>query len=572
MFESLLIPMMVLIPLLASAALALPIGLWQSANQVRQFALGIAGVITVLAGVMLLGFDSSDAGYQFAGSVKWLPAFGLTFGFGVDGLSLWLVVVLAVLLPVAVIAAKDESASQRSYMSWLLALGGLMLGAAVARDVLFFYLCFELSLLPTFMLIQRYGHGDRHDRASAARTFFFYNFSGSLLSLAALLYVASRYAELAGAWSFDVVDLTQAASNMDTIEQGWVLLGLLAGFGLKAPLFPLHPWLPATHQATPIGGSLDVLALVLKLGPYALLRFAVPWCHQAIVEYGPIVATLAAVGVLYAGLAAWTQRDAKKLLAYSSISHMGFAILGLMALDADKAGATGAMFYVVSYAAAAGGLFLCVGMVHRRFGTRRFDEVGGLGREMPVLACFVLLFAMASVGLPGLSGFPGEFLTMIGAWNGVPGRPIVTVAALGVIVAAMYLLGMVGKLVFGPQVVPADRAERLKDLNWHEIGTLAPLAVLCVLLGLYPQVVLGPAQRSIVFMQNGYYNGTKTLLMDDAAGRGQGVEAEADFHTTINLSPTSDSRFSASGGPGRRFALPQLEEVHNTVHVSSTQR
>ena len=498
-----ILPLLLIVPLGTAALLAM--GLPRSTRSARGARLLTLGsmVATALIGLFAATqVNTLEPGLQLAGRIAWVESLGLELSYGLDGLSMWLVLLMVVLPPVAVLLVPNESEAgpekpTRQTFAALLAVQATMIGTAIAADALLFYTFFELSLLPTLLLIRRGGVGAWSERASAARTYFFFNFSGSLLTLASILYVASIHRQAMGTWSFGLTDLYRVAELMSPTQQAWVLVGFLAGFGLKTPLFPLHAWLPATHAGTPASGAADVAALVLKLGPYALLRFAIPLCGEGIALLAPVLGGLAVAGILYAGLVGWVQRDAKKLLAYSSISHMGFVLLGLFALDQDTAGTTGAMMYVIAYAASAGGLFACVGILERRFQTRSLRELQGLAKVMPLLACFMVLFTMAAVGLPGLSGFPGEFLTMLGAADGQTGNlglPYAAAASLGVILAAMYLLWMTGRLLFGPLQTPLrdPDAPRRVDLTRRELVALAPLALLCLLLGFFPNLVLGP--------------------------------------------------------------------------------
>ena len=437
---SLLLPLLLFLPLLAALAMLLGFGRHHAAGA-RLLATAIAGISVVLSAVVLFAVDGDRGSFQLGGIVDWVPAVGLGFGYGVDGLSAWLLFMVTLLSLVAILAVEGEPDAgrrrgARAWYGWLLALQASLTGTVLATDALFFYTCFELSLIPTFFLTKNFGTGTVEERAKAARVFFFTNFSGSLLTLAAILYAGSVAASATGIWSFELEHLRVVGSVASTTEQTVLLVGFLAGFALKAPIWPLHGWLPTVQAATPRSGALDAAALALKLGPYALLRFALPMCPLAISQHGNLLALLAVVGILYAALVGWVQRDAKRVLAHASVSHMGFALLGLFALDADRAGASGAMLYVTGYAAAAAGLFLCVGLIQERTGSRDLRRVGGLVSVTPVLSAFLVFFVMASVGLPGLSGFVGEFMALLGAFNSTAGAggiawPFAALAALG---------------------------------------------------------------------------------------------------------------------------------------------
>ena len=534
---SLLLPLLVILPLLFALALRLPIGLWHCRHAVWRSSLIGSGVIGALALLLTLGLDFGNPDIQMRGAIPWMPALGLSFSYGLDAVGLWLVLVTAVvLMPVVVLASWGEtltpgsrgSAGQEvpgdlaAFLSWIFLLEAALLGVFVAQDALLFYACFELTLVPAVFLIARFGGAER---IRAAMTYFFFAFTGSVFTLAGLLYVAWVAASIpsgGGAWSFEFEALYAAAATMSAPQQGWLLAALLAGFLVKMPMVPLHTWLPAAHEQAPAGGSVDVAALVLKIAPLGILKLAIPMAPLAAVNFAPVVGALACVGVVYAALCAWVQRDAKKLIAYSSISHMGFCLLGLFAFDQGGIGASGAIFYMLAHGLATGGLILCVGIVHDRFGTRDLQRLGGLAAVAPGLAFFVVLFAMTSVGLPGLNGFVGEFLTMMGTFNspaGVLGPAYAAVAATGVVLAALYLLHLTARIVWsapgtalaGPDHAPATLKSKGK-LQRREFAMLTPLALGCVLLGVFPQLILGPIEAPV-----NRYVADATLIANDQA-------------------------------------------------------
>jgi NADH-quinone oxidoreductase subunit M len=410
----------------------------------------------------------------------------------------------------------------KEYYGWLLVIEAAMIGVFVARDLIFFYICFEVTLIPMYFLIAIWGSSDR---ARACTKFFLYTFTGSLIALAGLLYVAWQYAEINAtfdpqgvvhlAWTFDIAELSSfAATRLNPTEQAWVLLALLAGFAVKVPLFPVHTWLPLAHTEAPAAGSVILAGVLLKLGTYGLYRFVLPMVPDAVVEYAPVIAVISIIGIIYAALICWVQSDLKRLVAFSSISHLGFCVLGLMALN--PLGLQGSVLYMINHGLSTGALFFLIGMIYERYHTRDMARIGGLAARMPVWAFFMVFFTLASVGLPGLNGFVSEFLCLIGTFTATadvgtavtdayPGRlgPWYAVAAgAGMILAAMYLLMMVGKVVFGPLREPsvkdaAHGSPLPADLSWREIGLLLPLAVLCVYLGFQPSPVMNAAEGSI---------------------------------------------------------------------------
>ncbi|MHC4977085.1 MAG: complex I subunit 4 family protein [Planctomycetota bacterium] len=472
----------------------------------------------------------NDAGaFQFATSVPWVESLGISFSLGVDSVALLLILLTVLLGPICVFASFTSiNERQKLYYACLLILQAAMTGVFASRDLVVFYLCFEFTLAPMYVLIRQWGSVNR---IKASTKFFLYTFTGSILTLAALVYVAWFNTTLPdientmrGQWSFDIATLESASQIMSSGEQMWVLAALLAGFAVKVPLFPVHTWLPLAHTEAPTAGSVILAGVLLKLGTYGMYRFALPFTPVAMIEFAPGLAVLSIIGIIYAGLICWAQRDVKKLVAYSSVSHLGFCVLGLCALN--MVGVGGSVMYMINHGLSTGALFLCIGMIYERYHTRNMDEIGGLARRMPVWAFFMVFFTMASVGLPGLNGFVSEFMTMMGAfqagaaWDGaIGGTPGVlgplfgTLAATGVIVAAIYLLYMVGRVVFGPLREPDDHSHHSvlpTDLNFREIAILTPLAVLCVVLGLYPAPVLhsleAPIQNTIQFAQGNMHN------------------------------------------------------------------
>jgi len=356
-------------------------------------------------------------------------------------------------------------------------------------------------------------------RRAAAIKFFVFTFLGSVFTLAAAIYVAVRHADMTGVWDFSLATLTAFGSeHMTATEQFWVFLGLMAGFAVKTPIFPVHTWLPLAHDQAPTGGSVILAALLLKLGTYGVYRIAMPVAPSGAVETATFFGILGILAILVTAMICWVQTDVKKLIAYSSVSHMGFVIMGLFAFN--PVGMQGAVMYMVSHGLSTGAMFLCIGMMYERFHTKEMDQMSGLARRMPVWGTFMVLFTLASLGLPGLNGFVGEFLCLMGTfvaehdqpagYPGVMGPWFAVVAAVGLILGAMYLLIMLGKVVWGPLKVPgasADPHEHAhgdvghgglpRDLNFREIALLAPLAVACLAIGVYPRIMLDVTEPSV---------------------------------------------------------------------------
>jgi NADH-quinone oxidoreductase subunit M len=477
----------------------------------KIWALTIAAITAVLAiGVgVQYRFDAPFIMDLSAQSWLRLNEIHFSFSLGVDAISLFLVLLTVLLVPLAICASFDSITDRpRQYYAWMLALMACMIGVFLARDLLLFYAFFELTLVPSFFLIGIWGG---QERRYAASKFFLYTFAGSVFTLAAVVYLGAK------AGSFDMTTVVYYAQHhFSASEQFWIALGLFAAFVVKAAVFPLHTWLPVAYTEAPTPGTVLLAGVMPKLGTYGILRLVIPIGlvgganDSALRTLIAVIGVLSVIGILYGAMIAWVQRDMKRLLAYSSFSHLGFCVLGLMAMN--EIGLQGSVLYMINHGISTGALFLCVGMIYDRFKTTDQYEFSGLARTMPVLAFFLVLFAMSSVGLPGLNGFVSEFLTILGAFTSDRlSRPMVAdahlgprfgiFAALGVILSAIYLLHMVGQVLFGPLKTPAvvetplpRGTHRLsKDLNGREIAILTPLAILVVLLGVMPtQLILQP--------------------------------------------------------------------------------
>ncbi|MBU6412545.1 MAG: NADH-quinone oxidoreductase subunit M [Planctomycetes bacterium] len=531
------------IPLLGAALIA-----GSPAHAAKRVALAATSIAVALFIPIVAGFDFANNGTMQGGvEYAWLPTLGVKFAVGIDGVSLALLGLTVLLGPICVAASFTAITDRpKTFYAWLLILQAAITGVFCARDLVLFYICFEFTLIPMFILISLYGSTNR---AKAAIKFFLYTFTGSLITLAGLVYVAWQHSlKHDGVWNFDIDTLAATARNLPLSTQGWVLLALMAGFAVKVPLFPVHTWLPLAHTEAPTAGSVVLAGTLLKLGTYGLYRFALGYVPGAMAEHAQTIAILCVVGIIYGGLICWVQRDVKKLVAYSSVAHLGFCVLGLVALN--QTGITGSVLYMINHGLSTGALFLCIGMIYERFHTRNMAELGGLAARMPVWSTFMVFFAMASVGLPGLNGFVPEFLCLIGSFQadsrwghglwgstttsmasygtrGDLGPWLTLIAGTGMIIAAMYLLYMVGRVVWGPLVLPpgfkADdghghghddskgshtaEAEKHDDHGHHsvlptdlcgrEIAILAPLAFLCLALGVYPKILTSSMDLAI---------------------------------------------------------------------------
>ncbi len=535
------------IPLLGVAAIILA-----PARQAKWIALGASSAAFVHSVVLAFLFDHwHDSGFGWIAAVPGLgiEKFGITLSIGVDTVSLMLVMLTTLLMPLCMagsFTAIDHR--HKEYYGWMLVIQAAMVGVFLARDLVFFYICFEMTLVPMYFLIAIWGSANR---ARACTKFFLYTFTGSLIALAGLLYIAWQYQAASGAWSFDIAELTAFASGLSRREQAWVLLALLAGFAVKVPLFPLHTWLPLAHTEAPTAGSVVLASVLLKLGTYGLYRFVLPMVPVAVIDYAEPIAVISIIGILYAALICWVQTDVKRLVAYSSVSHLGFCVLGLLALN--PLGLQGSVLYMINHGLSTGALFFLVGMIYERYHTRDMDELGGLARRMPVWAFFMVFFVLSSVGLPGLNGFVSEFLCLIGAFTatadntsypGLLGPWYAAVAGLGMILTAMYLLRMVGKMVFGPLKEPSGRSAghgpRLPaDLTGREIAVLAPLAVLCLYIGLQPKTLTDVLEHPIKEVLEAYPPLVGRLAEADEA---PWAPRRADFTATGGVAAAPEGR------------------------------
>jgi len=516
--------MVIFLPVMA-AALLFTRTAWDAAA-IRRWALGVSLEELLLAawacGLFLAERrDAGPGGLCLVERLDWIsPAADdgtgrvkIQYLVGVDGISLPLLLLTAFLTPLAIWGSFTGIQDRhREYYSLMLLLHGAMLGVFCARDLLLFYIFFEFTLIPLYFLIGVWGGPQRR---KAADMFFIYTLAGSMLTFAAVLYLGWKASVCLGVFSLEFDDLYALAAQgyLPANVQGWLFLAFFAGFAIKVPLFPLHTWLPLAHTEAPTAGSVILAAILLKLGTYGFLRLSLPLLPGASVAMAPFVGVLAVVGIIYGALAAWVQGDVKKLVAYSSVSHLGFCLLGMFSLK--TAGLTGSLFYMINHGLSTGALFLVVGMIYERYHTRQIDQLGGLGRKMPVMAFFLLVFTLSSIGLPGLNGFVGEFLVLLGTFTsaqpdafGHAGRLGVwfaVPAATGILLGAIYMLHMVRGIVFGPVKEPGhgfDSSTGLtQDLTRREIGVLAPIAVVCLLLGVYPKLatsVMEPALEDAV--------------------------------------------------------------------------
>jgi NADH-quinone oxidoreductase subunit M len=452
----------------------------------RAVALATA-VATFLASLILVGrFDTTEPGFQLIEQATWVRSLGFGYLLGVDGVSLWLVVLTTFLFPVSIVASWSISKDVRLYMIAMLALETAVLGSFLALDLLLFFLFFEALLVPMYLLIGGWG-GER--RIYAAVKFFLYTMAGSALLLVGILFLFGRADAALGTGTFDLRTLGSVAEGLPLATGRWLFLAFFVAFAVKVPIVPLHTWLPDAHTEAPTAGSVLLAGVLLKVGTYGLIRFNLALFPEASRCFSDLVSILAVIGIVYGALVAIAQTDIKRLVAYSSVSHLGFVVLGIFAFT--QQGVTGGVLQMVNHGLATGALFLLVGMVYDRTHTRDLSEMGGLASVMPWLTGAFLFTVFASVGLPGLNGFVGEFLVVVGTFAVHPWFGAMAVTA--VILAAIYLLWSYQRMALGP-VREEHRA--LPDVGLRDVVVLAPVLALLLVLGVYPKLLTGAIEPS----------------------------------------------------------------------------
>jgi NADH-quinone oxidoreductase subunit M len=444
------------------------------ARNARNMALWTSLITFALSLMIWVQFDSATADFQLVEKVAWMPEFGIGYHMGVDGISMFFVLLSTLLTPICILASWESVKTRvKEYMIAFLVLETMMVGMFCALDLVLFYIFFEAVLIPMFLIIGVWG-GAR--RVYAAFKFFLYTLLGSVLMLLAIL---AMYFD---AGTTDIPTLM--AHGFPASMQYWLWLAFFASFAVKVPMWPVHTWLPDAHVEAPTAGSVILAGVLLKMGGYGFIRFSLPMMPEASEYFAPLVFTLSIVAVIYTSLVALAQEDMKKLIAYSSIAHMGFVTIGIF--TATMQGLQGAIFQMLSHGIVSGALFLCVGVVYDRLHTREIARYGGLVHNMPRYALVFMVFMLASVGLPGTSGFVGEFLVLTGAF--MTNSWIAFLAATGVVLGAAYMLYLYRRVVFG--VLDKDDVKAMLDLNWREKALFAPLIVLVLWMGIYPSTFL----------------------------------------------------------------------------------
>lgn len=479
-----MLPAIILTPLIGGALiLAVPSRRLDAFKQIALVSSIISSILTIY---MLMHFDSAEAGYQFVVRHNWISDLGISFHLGVDGISIWMLVLNAIIFPIAIMCAKIDQ-NPKAYYGWLMLLMAASMGVFVALDLVLFFAFFELVLVPMYFLIAAWGHGQR---LYAANKFFIFTMFGSAFMLVAIVATAVLNARaVGGPLTFDIVEIT-ANQAISVGAARWLFCGFAIAFAVKVPLFPVHTWLPDAHTNAPTAGSVVLAAVLLKFGTYGFLRFGIEMFPEAAHWAAPVMMTLGVIGILYGAICATMQPDLKRLIAYTSIAHLGFVVLGLFSITVQ--GIDGAILVMFNHGISTGALFILVGWIYERRHTRIISELGGIQKVAPIFAGVFTLVMFSSIGLPGLNGFPGEFLTMLGAFN--TARWWAIMAAIGVILAALYLLWAYQRVFHGPA---NEENSKFPELRFSEALIIGPLLVLIIFVGLYPKLLVDRMEPSV---------------------------------------------------------------------------
>ena len=454
----------------------------------RWIALIISLVMLGLSVVLWINFNSAQGSMQFEEMYRWIPGVNIFYHLGVDGISLPFVFLTSLLMVVSILVSWNINLKPKVFYALLLLLGTGMIGVFVSLDFILFYIFWELVLLPMYFLISIWGSSNR---MYAATKFFIYTLFGSVLMLVGILMIYFN----SGLNSFSILELTK--SNIAPNMQNWIFLLLFMGFAIKVPMFPFHTWLPDAHTEAPTAGSVLLAGILLKMGCYGFIRISIPILPDAARAWAPAIAILSIIGIIYGALASLIQKDLKRLVAFSSVSHMGFVMLGISSLTPTAI--NGAVLQMFNHGCITGMLFLLVGMIYERTHTRQISELGGLANKMPLWAGILAFTSFASLGLPGLSGFWGEFLVLFGTFNkgNIFSKVMVYLAVLGIVLGAAYLLWMLQRVIFGKA---NEKLGELKRLSWLEVITLTPLIVIIIVVGVFPTPLVNMINTSVTYI------------------------------------------------------------------------
>jgi NADH-quinone oxidoreductase subunit M len=479
-----ILSLIVFLPLLGVVALLM---LPRNADRAVRWTALLAMLVDFALTLLMLGRFDAGAGLHLAERATWIERFGIEYHLAIDGISLWLVVLTGLLGPIAVLASWSGIRERvREFHVLLLLLQIGMQGVFLSLDLFLFYVFWEVSLVPMYFLVGIWGH---ERRLYAAIKFFIYTMAGSLLMLVAILALVMEHQRQTGEYTFNLVSLY--TTSVPRAHEVWYFAAFAVAFAIKVPLWPLHTWLPDAHVEAPTAGSMILAGILLKMGGYGFLRFAIPLFPHGLEVAMPWLLAVSVIGILYGALVAMVQPDMKKLVAYSSVSHLGFVMLGLLSLN--RQGVEGAVYQMLNHGLSTGALFLLVGFLYERRHTRAIADFGGLGRSMPLYATVLIVVTLSSIGLPGLNGFVGEFLVLLGAFKA--SRLHAVLACGGVVLGAVYMLWMVERVLWGPLRHEVNR--HIPDLNARELLAFAPILVLIVVMGVYPKPFLDPMHESV---------------------------------------------------------------------------
>jgi NADH-quinone oxidoreductase subunit M len=504
---------LVLLPAGAALAVALiPAALGPRTQRIAVYAVGLAGSLATLALAVTIAvrYHAGNGGYRLVSQHVWAPSLGISWHLGVDGISVFLVLMAALLFPLALVAGKAPR-SPRAFVSWMLLLEAGCLGSFVSLDLILFFLFFELTLVPIYFVIAGWGFSRR---AYAAIKFFVYTFLGSAFLLVGIVALAFIHQRQTGRLTFDLVALT--STHLGLATQVLLFLAFTAAFAVKAPIFPFHTWSPDAYAEAPTGGAVILAAVMAKMGTYGIIRFDLNLFPRAVVDLAPVLLTLGVIGILYGAVVACVTRDMKRLVAYSSLSHLGFIVLGTFALTTQ--GVTGGVLQMVNHGLIIAVLFIVIGWIYERRKTWQVNELRGLQRAAPILAGVFTVAMMATIGLPGLNGFVGEFLILAGTF--LSHRWWAVVATGGVVLAALYLLWAYQQAFHHE---PDEADAKVHDLSWREIAVVAPLVALIIFLGVYPKPVLDRITPSVNSLVQHVETSTGTHQPVVANGRARSV-------------------------------------------------
>ncbi|MCI5049194.1 MAG: NADH-quinone oxidoreductase subunit M [Rickettsiales bacterium] len=484
-----ILSILIALPLVGALVIALFVKNDEQGNSNAKHAALWTTVVTFIASLIVWRhFDGSTHAFQFMERAPWFDGYNINFLLGIDGISLFMILLTTFLMPICILCSWEAITKRiREYMMAFLVLEAMVIGVFCALDMVLFYLFFEGMLIPMFLIIGIWG-GDR--RVYASYKFFLYTLAGSVLFLAALLYLYFTFG------TTSIPELMNLAPTLTLSVQQWLWLAMLASFAVKVPMWPVHTWLPDAHVQAPTAGSVILAGILLKMGAYGFLRFSLPMLPEASHHFADLIFVLSCIAVVYTSLVALMQEDMKKLIAYSSVAHMGFVTLGIFSFN--QQGIEGAIFQMISHGLISGALFLCVGVVYDRLHTREINRYGGLVHNMPIYAAIFMIFTMASVGLPGTAGFVGEMMVLVGAFQASQWAAFF--AATGLILGAAYMLWLYRRVCFG-ELTKRD-LKKLPDVSKRELIIFAPIIVMTILIGVYPKPVLSTLHPSVTHLMS----------------------------------------------------------------------